>query len=163
MSIIYKSQRIGKNGKKFKMYKFRTLKDGTDKTSSFTQKDQYLPLGRFLRKTKLDELPSIVNVLKRDMNVFGYRPEEERSFRLLPNEVKQILSSTRPGMVDLSSLHFFDEEHILQVGDSHETYWEKIRPMKLAFQVFYIQNRCFLLNVAITWIVIKKMIKSLFV
>lgn len=162
MSIIYKSLRIGKAGKGFWLYKIRTLKDSSD-SNFFAGGDQYLLLGRFLRRFKLDELPQLWNVIKGDMNLFGYRPEEKRTFDLTPDEVKNVLSSAKPGLMDLSSLFFIDEEKILQNShDPHKVYWVGIRPIKYVLQCFYIENRCFLLNVAILYMAIKKILKSIF-
>ena len=162
MNILYKSKRVGKNGQVFSMYKFRTLKHNVDGISSFAQKDQYTRFGKFLRKTKIDELPQLLNVLKGDMSVFSYRPEEERAYRLLPASMRLLLSQERPGIIDLASLHFMDEESLLQVGDPHKTYWEKVRPLKFTLQMFYMQNRSWLLNAAIIWTYIKKTLWSLF-
>ena len=162
MNLLYKSKRIGKNGKVFEMYKFRTLKNDADKTSKFVQEEQYTKFGRFLRKTKLDELPQLWNIIKGDLRFFGYRAEEERSFSVLPKEMQELLAREKPGLIDLSSLHFFDEENLMKFGDSHKTYWEAVRPMKFVLQMFYMQNRCFLLNFAIIWIFIKKFVYSFF-
>ena len=161
MSLIYKSKRVGKAGKEFNLYKFRTLKDDIDKTSVFAQEEQYTRFGKFLRKTKIDELPQILNWLKRDISIFGYRPEEVRNWNLLPREIQIILASRRPGIIDLASLHFYEEEELLQIGNSHKTYWEKVRPMKLTLQMFFLENKCWLMNITIIWIYFKKAFKSL--
>ena len=162
MSIFYKSARVGKNGNSFWMLKFRTLKE-VDKTSHFTTEDQYLPLGRFLRKTKLDELPQIWNVLKGEMVLVGPRPEEARTIDLLPEDTKKILLSVKPGMVDLASLYFFDEEKILQESpDMAYDYWVKVKPIKTLFQVFYIKNRSLALNLWLLWATFWRIIRSFF-
>lgn len=162
MSIIYKSKRVGQGGKVFELLKFRTLKENVDKTSQFAQVEQYTRFGKFLRKTKIDELPQLVNWLKGDIRLFGYRPEEERNWNLLPQEIREILAGQKPGIIDLASLHFYDEESLMQVGNANETYWFKIRPIKLSLQMFYIENRCFILNLAIIYIYLKKAIWSVF-
>jgi len=161
MSIIYKSRRVGRDGKIFNLYKFTTLKENTDRQSAFAQLEQYNRFGKFLRKTKIDELPQLINWIKGDLNFFGYRAEEERGWNILPAEVRAILAGKKPGIIDLSSLHFYEEEKLMQVGNANETYWEKIRPMKLTLQMFYSENRCWLLNIAIVWIYFKKAFKSL--
>lgn len=159
-SFFYASVRIGQGGKPFVMWKVRTLSDGAD-DSQFAQ--QYLPFGRFLRKTKLDELPSLWNIIKGDMAIFGYRPEEARTWNLYPQEIQKILARQKPGLIDLSSIHFFSEEKILEFSeDKHRDYWQKIFPVKMALRSFYFENRCFLLNLALAWIVVKKMVKALF-
>lgn len=153
MSIFYKSQRVGKNEKPFIMYKFRTLKENTDKISSFANEEQYTWCGRFLRKVKLDELPQLWNLIRRDINFVGPRPEEQRTIDVLPNDIKTILLSRRPGLTSLASLHFFDETNILEESpEQHRDYWTKIKPMKILLDVFYINNRNLLLDL---WIILK--------
>lgn len=160
--FIYKSERVGKNGKVFEMYKFRTLKPNSD-SNMFANAETYTKFGRFLRKTKLDELPSLLNVLKGDMSIFGYRPEELRTWNIYSQDIKDFLSQYKPGLMDLSSLHFFDEERILQLSnDKQRAYWEKIFPIKMALRAFYFENKSWPLKLAIVYIVIKKIIKSLF-
>ena len=161
MSLIYKSKRVGKNGVPFDMFKFKTLQDNVDKISSFATDEQYTRFGKFLRKTKIDELPQLWNVVKGDMRIFGYRAEEEKTFKVLPEAIKSILTREKPGIIDLSSLAFMDEEELLKLGDAHETYWMKVRPLKFTLQAFYIENRSWLLNSAIVYIYLKKMLWSL--
>lgn len=162
MSILYKSARIGKNGVPFVMYKLRTLKEGTDKTSSFAQQDQYTTFGRLLRATKIDELPQLWNLLKGDIALVGPRPEEERAINIIPKETRDILLSVKPGMTSLASIHFFNEEAILKDSqDAHKDYWERIKPTKILLDVFYIEHRSVLLKLFILWETFKKIIKSL--
>ena len=161
--MFYKSLRVGKNGKKFWMYKLKTLRDNFDKTKSFADESAYTKYGHFLRKLHLDELPQFVNIIKGEMTLFGWRPEEEKTWNNLPQEVKNVLSSTKPGIIDLASIHFIDEEKLLKFSeDPYKDYWLIIRPMKFTLQAFYIQNRSILLNLAILWIVFKKLLKILF-
>lgn len=163
MSFFYRSQRVGKHGKPIEVLKVRTLKENTDKTSSFAQKDQYLWYGRFLRKTKLDELPQLWTILKGDMAIFGPRPMEEREVKLLPEGMKEVLFKVKPGLIDLASIHFFQEEKILQeMKDPHKVYFEVIRPIKFALQAFYIEHKCFVLDIALAYLALKKVIGSFF-
>lgn len=162
MSIFYKSLRIGKNGKEFYLYKFKTLKDNFDKTDSFADESAYLPLGKFLRKTHLDELPQLWNLIKGDLNIFGWRPEEKRYIDLWPEKIKKKILSNKPGLIDLATIVFFNEEKLLkEFNDKHYFYWQFIRPLKFQFQLFYIENKCFLLKITILWIIFKKIICSL--
>jgi len=157
MNFIYRSQRVGKNGKVFSAYKIRTLKENTDKNSNFTSKEQYTKHGRFLRKYKIDEMTQLINVLKGEMRIFGYRPEEERSFKVLPKQMQEILKKEKPGLIDLSSVFFFNEEEILQSSTNPaKMYWEFIKPIKFTLQCFYFENRSWLLNLAILWAYFKK-------
>ena len=162
MSWLYKSQRVGLNGKIFTMWKIKTLRDGSD-VSPFASASVYLPLGRFLRKTKLDELPGLFSVLQGNLALVGYRPEEPRTWELYPPAVKKLLSKQKPGLISLCSLHFFDEERILQLShDPHREYYEKIFPIKMALRAFYFENKCLPLKAALLWIVCKKVFTSLF-
>ena len=152
MSIFYKSLRIGKHGKEFVLWKFRTLKENTDRTSSFAREEQYTWCGRFLRKTKLDELPQILNVLRGELNLVGPRAEEKKTIEFLPEDMKRVLLSRRPGLTSLASIHFFDEGQILEnARDPHRTYWENIKPLKFTLDAFYIQNRDIFLDFWIIW------------
>ncbi len=160
-SFFYRSERIGKNGIPFTLWKVRTLKEGTDKTSSFAQDDQYTRFGRFLRKTKIDELPQIICLLRGQISLVGPRAEEARSIRVLPNDIKQKLLSVKPGLTSLASVHFFNEEEILkQVADPAALYWKEIKPTKILLDMFYIQNRCFILDLAIIWMTFKRVVGS---
>ena len=163
MNIFYKSQRIGKNGRIFWLYKIKTLKNNVDKSSSFAKEEQYTRFGRFLRKTKLDELPQIWNLLKGDLNLVGPRAEETKTIEVLPEDIRKILLSRKPGITSLSSLHFFDETQILEnTKDPYKVYWTAIKPLKITLDLFYIQNRDFLLDVWIIWKTVILIVKSFF-
>ena len=160
MSLIYKSKRVGKHGRIFDMYKFRTLVDGSDK-HEFAQQGEYTKYGKFLRKYKLDEIPQLWNVLKGDMRIFGYRPEEPRTFQYLPMDIHAIFSNQKPGIIDLASLHFINEERLLEMSDDPTwVFWTKIKPLKIVLQFFYFENRSWLMNLAILWGFVKKILKK---
>lgn len=155
MSIIYRSERVGKNGKVFTMYKIRTLKE-SDK-SSYNHSDNYVFLGKFMRKYRIDEIPQLLNLLKGDMNLVGPRPQDAKTIDLYPQHLKEKLLSIKPGMFGLSGIHFMDEEHILTLSDEPaKDYWSKIFPLKIALDFFYIENRCLSLNLWIIWQSIKR-------
>lgn len=156
MSIFYRSKRVGQYGRVFDMLKFRTLKDGSD-GSMFADGTTYTKFGRILRKTHLDETPQLWNILKGDMGFFGYRPEEPRTFDILPPSMKELLTPQKPGLLDLSSIYFFEEERLVQLG-GQQAYWEKMKPMKFVLQAFYIENKCALLNLALLWLALRKVI-----
>jgi len=161
MSIIYKSKRVGKNGKVFLLYKFRTLKEGSD-SKMFAGNDAYTRFGRILRKTKLDELPQVWNVLKGDLRIVSPRPEEERTIQILPKETRDILLSVKPGLTSLSSLYFYDEESLIQQSaDPTKMYWQSVKPMKILLDTFYINNRSISLDMWIVWATFKRIIKSI--
>lgn len=162
MSFFFKSRRIGKGGRVFTLYKLKTLHENITHFP-YNKTEQYTWGGKFLRKTKLDELPQLWNLIKRDINIVGPRPEEENTIHVIPQETRDILLSVRPGLTSLASIHFFDEGQILeQSTNTHEDYWSKIKPLKITLDVFYVQNKSWLLDLAIIWLTIKKIIKSLF-
>jgi len=163
MALFYRSERIGKNGKPFTLWKIRTLKEGIDKMSSFVQENQYTPLGRFLRKTKIDELPQIICLLRGQINIVGPRAEEARSISVLPEDIRERLLSVKPGLTSLASVGFFNEEEILKkVSDPAALYWKEIKPMKIALDLFYIENKCLILDLAIIYMTVKRVILSFF-
>ena len=157
--MIYKSLRIGKNGKEFTLYKFQTLLDSTDGNRPFAHLNSYTRFGKFLRKYKLDEAPQIWNIIKRDMNFVGIRPEEAKSIAIYPEELKKKLLSRRPGWFSLSGLYFLHEEDILKESlNPYKDYWTKIRQLKLVLDLFYLENRGILLDLWIIYNGLKKMI-----
>ena len=162
-NYIYKSRRVGKNGVEFDMFKIKTLRDGVDKTSSYARGEQYTRYGRLLRRFKADELLQFYNVLRGEMAIFGARPLEPRGIRVIPLDIRAKLLSQKPGILDIASLYFYDEEKALSTSlDPHKDYWKKIVPQKFALQFFYIEHRCWILNLALVYMVIKRMVKELF-
>ena len=153
-SIFYRSERVGKNGKLFSMLKLRTLKEGT-KTEY--KHDSYTRFGRFFRKFRIDEIPQLLHVLTRRMNLVGPRPQEQKTLSLYPGHLREKLLSVRPGLFGLAGLYFMDEEKLLTLSDYPEKdYWEKIVPMKIALDMFYIDNKCFTLDCWVVWQCVKK-------
>ena len=159
---IYRSDRLGKNGKRFSVYKIRTLKIGTK--TSFAEEEHYTRFGRFLRKVKADEFLQLLNVLKGDMKLVGPRPDFQETYDVMPDYAKKTILSVKPGCTSLSSIHFFDEEKILQEAgeDKYKNYYTRVKPAKILLDTFYIQNKCFLLDVAIVYMTLKKVLKALF-
>lgn len=158
---IYRSERVGKNGRRFSLYKFRTLKEGF--SGDFANNEGYTRFGKFLRKTKLDEVLQIVNILKGDLRIVGPRPELPETIELIPKDIRKILLLIKPGLTSLSSVHFFDEEKIIQQGkDNTYDYYARIKPMKILLDVFYVQHKSFLLDLAVLWETFKLVIKSFF-
>jgi lipopolysaccharide/colanic/teichoic acid biosynthesis glycosyltransferase len=164
VGVIYKSIRIGKEGKPFFLYKFRTMVEGADRIGPLSTAEddpRITKLGRFLRKTKLDELPQLWNVLKRDMNLVGPRPELPEVINLLSDEERSIILSVRPGITDLASLWDINEEERLAGSENpHQKYLEEIWPEKKRLQIEYIKNRSLALDLKILaqtlWGILKK-------
>lgn len=138
------------------------MKEGAD-TYTFAKGQEYTRFGKFLRKTKIDELPQLFNVMKGDLSLVGPRAEEEKTIKVIPKETRDILLSVKPGLTSLSSIQFFDEGNILEKSnDPHSLYWHKIKPIKIVLDMYYIENKCVLLDLAILYMTAKKIIKSLF-
>lgn len=145
--IFFIQDRVGKNGRLFRLIKFRTMRvaDGKSK-GSFDAGDssRITPLGNFLRKTKIDELPQLLNVLKGDMSLVGPRPEVKIWTEVYP-EQWAIVHKVKPGITDEASITFRNEEVILKnASNPTETYKNQILPQKLALYIQYVHNQSFL-------------------
>lgn len=144
--VFYKQKRIGKNGKAFMLYKFRSMRTGSDRKGLITvgsNDDRTTKVGRFIRKYKLDELPQLINILKNDMSVVGPRPEVEKYVQLYTAEQRKVLS-VKPGLTDLASLAYINENEILgRAKDPEKTYVEQIMPAKLRLNLEYIEKQSF--------------------
>jgi lipopolysaccharide/colanic/teichoic acid biosynthesis glycosyltransferase len=151
--VFYRGERIGKDGKPFRIFKFRTMVKDAEKMggpSTSADDPRLTKIGKILRKYKLDELPQLINVLKGEMSLVGPRPEVKMYVDMLKPEEKEIILSVKPGMTDLASLWDFHEEEFLKGSkDPEKTYLEKIRPKKIQLQIEYVKNRSFLLDLKI--------------
>lgn len=159
--VFYKQIRIGKNNKKFRLYKFRTMRTNADKHGLLTvgKKDPRVThTGYFLRKYKLDELPQLINILKGHMSFVGPRPEVEKYVKLYNEEQIKVLS-VKPGLTDIASIKYINESEILGKSDNPEkTYIEEIMPAKLELNLDYIQKQ----NLGFDIILILKTIRKVF-
>ena len=152
--VLFRQTRIGQGGKPFKMLKFVTmLKDSGTLGGNLTYKGdpRVLQIGSCLRKTKLNELPQLLNVLKGDMALIGPRPQTPDHFYIYPAEVQQALNSIRPGLSGVASLVYRDEEALMQAteGESEEVYARKIAPYKGRLEYWYAQQRSVRLDLKI--------------
>jgi lipopolysaccharide/colanic/teichoic acid biosynthesis glycosyltransferase len=142
---FYRGPRVGRDGKVFQIYKLRTMEVGADgKGPAVTSAgDQRVTaVGRLLRRTKADELPQLLNVLKGDMSLVGPRPEHPDYVKHYPLDQRDSLR-VRPGMTGPSTLAFIDEEKMLEGGDPETTYLERIMPRKLALDREYVRTASF--------------------
>ena len=144
--LLYKGTRVGMNGEPFQMLKFRTMVVDADKIGgSSTPEDdpRITPIGKTLRKYKLDELPQLINVLKGEMSFVGPRPQVQWAVDLYTPEEREILT-VRPGITDEASLKFSNEAEILKGSkDPDKDYIEKIHPEKMRLSREYVRNRSF--------------------
>jgi lipopolysaccharide/colanic/teichoic acid biosynthesis glycosyltransferase len=160
---LYVSERIGRSGKSFKIYKFRTMVVNADKMggpSTAADDPRLTKIGLFLKRFQLDELPQLFNVLKGDMSLVGPRPEVKIYVDIMTEEEKNVILSVRPGITDLASLWNFHEAEILKGSpDPEKTYMEKIRPEKLRLQIKYVKEMNFLTDIKIIFQTILKVFK----
>jgi lipopolysaccharide/colanic/teichoic acid biosynthesis glycosyltransferase len=145
--IFYQQTRVGRGGKDFKVLKFATmLRDSPMLPGGvLTQKNdpRILPMGSFLRKTKINELPQLINVLRGEMSLVGPRPQARRHYELYSDEVKQAIDTVPPGLTGIGSVVFRNEEDMLhQVeGDRDHFHDTVITPYKGELEVWFVAHR----------------------
>jgi lipopolysaccharide/colanic/teichoic acid biosynthesis glycosyltransferase len=141
--VFFIQKRVGRDRKLFDLYKFRTMTvlKGTEKGSfDAGNSSRVTRVGKILRKTKLDELPQLLNVLKGDMSLVGPRPEVEKWTKVYPQKWDRVLS-VMPGVTDNASIEFRDEEEMLaESEDPEDTYRNFILPIKLKLYEKYVDN-----------------------
>lgn len=159
--VFYKQVRVGKNNKDFKIFKFRTMHVNAHKKGLLTvggRDPRVTSIGYYLRKFKLDELPQLINVFKGDMSFVGPRPEV-RQFVNLYSEIQMKVLNVKPGITDLASIEFRNENEILsKEEDPNQYYIDYIMPKKLEINLKYINQR----NLLKDFVVIIKTIKVIF-
>ena len=142
-TVFFRQTRIGKGGKPFTIFKFRSMTQCQPSSSSkiTASGDSRITLvGRFLRDSKLDELPQLWNILRGDMSFVGPRPEVKRYVQLYDDEQKEVLS-VRPGLTDFATLEFRNEEKLLAGFDDKEAgYIEVVLPEKLRLSLNYVES-----------------------
>ena len=154
-------ERIGKGGKPFGILKFRTMRCGADADGLLTigtHDRRITRVGSFLRKTKIDELPQLWNVLKGEMSIVGPRPEVEKYVLLYTEEQRRVLS-VRPGITDYASIEYVNENEILsQASDPDRAYIEKVMPHKIKLSMRYLEHYCVSEYLNIIFLTLKKII-----
>ena len=161
-SIFFRQIRVGKDGKGFRIYKFRTMIVNAEKMGIITigERDPRITnSGYFLRKYKLDELPQLINVLKGEMSFVGPRPEVRKYVEMYNQEQLKILT-VKPGITDYASIEYINEDEILGKSlDPERTYIEEIMPQKTKYNMKYINNKTVIEYFKIIFLTIIKIIK----
>ena len=147
--IFYGQTRVGRGGKEFKVLKFATMLRNSPNMAGglYTEANdpRILPMGRVLRKTKINELPQLINILKGDMSVIGYRPLVMKEYKEYSPKVKEVLAQSRPGLSGIGSIVFRNEEEILQTFETHEEkdrfYYDYILPYKGQLEAWYVEHK----------------------
>ena len=154
-SPFYISYRIGRDKKKFKFYKFRSMVNNADKSgvNSTSDNDKRITkLGIFLRKYKIDEIMQIINVIKNDMSFVGPRPNVESDVSLYSEEEEKLLA-VKPGITDFSSIVFSDEGEILSRSINPDyDYNRLIRPWKSKLGLLYLKKNNFFLDISLLFL-----------
>ncbi|MAV58966.1 MAG: lipid carrier--UDP-N-acetylgalactosaminyltransferase [Candidatus Marinimicrobia bacterium] len=161
--IFFLQERVGKRKKMFKLFKFVTMLKNSPKigTGTVTLKDdpRILPVGSFLRKTKINELPQLLNVFLGHMSLIGPRPQTQRCFNAFPIKSQKIISKVKPGLSGIGPIVFHSEENILEKhNDIIDFYDNVIGPYKGDVEAWYVKKRnifIYLSLILITiWVVI---------
>lgn len=144
--IFFLQERVGKGGEPFKLYKFATMIKNSPNigTGTVTIKNdpRVLPLGRFLRKTKINELPQLLNICLGEMSVVGPRPQARRCFNAFSPDLQQVIIKVKPGLSGLGPIMFRDEEDILaDHAGSVEFYDGVIAPYKGEVEAWYVDHQ----------------------
>jgi lipopolysaccharide/colanic/teichoic acid biosynthesis glycosyltransferase len=150
-TLFYMATRVGRDGKPFRVYKFRSMVVDADKMGpgvTGAADSRVTPVGRILRKYKLDELPQLLNVVQGTMSFVGPRPEDPRYVALYTEEQRRVLS-VRPGITSLASVTYRDEEAILVGDDWEQKYIHEVMPAKLALDLDYIDKQSIRLDISI--------------
>lgn len=145
-AIFYSQLRVGKNGKDFRLWKFRTMRPGSDEKGLLTvggKDPRVTRVGYFLRKYKLDELPQLVNVLIGEMSLVGPRPEVRRYVDMYTREQKCVLE-IKPGITDYASIEYSNENELLaKAADPEKKYVEEVMPAKIKLNLKYMEEKSF--------------------
>jgi len=146
--VLFRQKRLTMGMKEFTIYKFRSMRTDFDKDGQGIQvkgtSNAITPVGKFVRKTKLDELPQLFNILKGDMSFIGPRPELPRRLTYYNDWQKEIFR-VRSGISSPASIVFSDEEYLMnQVEDPEKFYLEQIMPYKIELNHYYIENQSFI-------------------
>lgn len=142
--VLFRQERVGLGGRMFRIHKFRTMRvdsAGAGPQLTAAGDARITKAGRWLRRTKLDELPQLIDVLKGDMSLVGPRPEVPRYMALYPEGVRQKILSVKPGITDRAAIEFMDEERLLAASEDPEViYIAQVMPVKQAYYIEYVDH-----------------------
>lgn len=160
--VFYAQERVGRRGRPFRLYKFRTMVTDADKSGPAVTSSgdaRITPLGRTLRKWKLDELPQLWNVVRGDMSLVGPRPEVRKYTDIFRDDYSEILEIS-PGITDYAALEYRDEEEVLaRYPDAEEAYTSVVLPEKIALYRQYLRDMGFRSDLKIIFRTIREVIR----
>lgn len=162
--VFFCQTRVGIKGIPFSIYKFRTMIPKAEQHGlkiTVGCDPRITRIGAFLRKTKLDEFPQLLNVFMGDMSIVGPRPEVQEFIDEYPKDVSEKILSVRPGITDLASIELSDEASLLEgKADPRQVYIDEIMPIKAKYYLSYVANNSLNNDLFIIWATIKKVIKQ---
>ena len=159
--VFYRQERIGLNKKPFMIYKFATMLKNSSKMAggiiTINNDPRVTFIGRFLRKSKINELPQLLNIIIGDMSVVGPRPVMKVSFESYPEDIQKVIYNVKPGLTGIGSIIFRDEEDLISNikndgGDIWDFYKNKIYPFKGEVEIWYQNNKSFFLDIKLIFI-----------
>ena len=161
--VFFSQDRMGKGGSLFSLHKFATMLKDSPNIGSGTltvQNDsRILPLGHFLRKTKINELPQLFNVFKGDMSIVGPRPQSPRNFSAFSEDVQKNIMLVSPGLTGLGSIFFSDEEAMLTSSVNNDEFYDSvIMPYKGQLETWYVNHTTILIDLKIVYVTALKII-----
>lgn len=143
--VFFRQERIGRWGESFRIFKFRTMvfnAESLGEKVTVGADPRITRSGVFLRKYKLDELPQLINILRGEMSLVGPRPEVPEYVAYWPSKIKDLILSVPPGITDLASIEFRNENALLEgAADPVDKYIKEIMPIKLDYYVKYVAER----------------------
>lgn len=161
--VFYRQTRVGRGNRDFRLLKFRSMKVGSDKKGLITvggHDPRVTRSGYYIRKYKLDELPQLINVFKGDMSLVGPRPEVRKYVDLYTPEQLHVLD-VRPGITDLASIRYRNENELLeQAGDPEQYYREVVMQDKLRINSEYIADRSFFKDIKIIFLTFRAIVEK---
>ena len=161
--IFFRQSRIGHKNREITVLKFATMLKNSPSTGTITAENdsRILPLGKLLRKTKINELPQLINVFTGSMSIVGPRPLTEEAFNLYPDDLLPFVYESKVGITGIGSIVFRNEEVILANSNKpiQECYRDDIMPYKGALEIWYLENRSFLTDIKIIILTVVSIIK----
>lgn len=163
--VWFLQERVGYQGRRFKVFKFATMRKDSEWTGNkditLRNDPRVLPFGKFLRKTKINELPQLINIFIGDMSFVGWRPLMPKSFDYYPPHIQERIVHIKPGLTGIGSIVFRDEEAITARANKppEQVYREDIAPYKGALELWYQENQSFWVDMKIlfltAWVVLR--------
>lgn len=163
--IFFLQNRVGRRGKHFKLYKFATMLKNSPNlgagTITIKNDPRILPVGRFLRYTKINELPQLINILRGDMSVIGPRPQTRRCFDAFPLAAQNDIKKVRPGLSGIGSVIFRNEEDMMPSNnDPGKFYDEIVMPYKGSLEQWYVANQSIGSYFSLIWLTVWVVLSS---